>query len=129
MARGIAAKRSEYLDMGPAPGRYGRQALVRGGATHGPRNAERRQRVIERLKRQVGRSIQERLVSARVRLEAAAKTEEEEERSRKRPRAELADAGSSKAEKLSDSIGFPDKKCSFQAQPQFNQQAAHVGKR
>ena len=40
-ARGVAVKRSKYLVMGPAPGRYGCRALVRADAAHGPRSAER----------------------------------------------------------------------------------------
>ena len=47
VARGLAVKRSEYLAMGPTPGRYGRRALFNGDAKRKPRNAERRQRVLE----------------------------------------------------------------------------------
>ena len=86
IARGMAAKRSECLAMGPTPGCCGRKALVRGDATRKPRGPECRQRIIEWLKKQDDPNVQARLASAQGRQELQ---EEEDGPNRKRARMEV----------------------------------------
>ena len=126
VARGIAVKRSGYLAMGPAPGRCGREAIVGGDATHVPRDAECRQRVIVRLNKRDGHDIQERLASAQVRMEASTRAGDEEEQIRKRARTGLADSltfrdrkamRQHRAPRRSSQTPFP---CSLRAAPEAN---------
>eukprot|EP00959_Pyramimonas_sp_CCMP1952_P100402 2100389-Pyramimonas_sp.AAC.1 len=44
IARGVAVKKHEYLKMGPTPGCYGCNCLVRGDKEHKPHNADCRAR-------------------------------------------------------------------------------------
>ena len=87
IVRGVAVQREEYIAMGATPGRYGSRCIAVGDKTHKPHSQECRERVILWLKRQDDPSVQERLISAQMRMEsgradAAAgedKNEEEEE--------------------------------------------------
>eukprot|EP00959_Pyramimonas_sp_CCMP1952_P283044 5916182-Pyramimonas_sp.AAC.2 len=99
IARGIAVKRHEYLQMGPTHGCYGCRCLVRGDKDHKPHNAERRARVIEWLKRQENANIQTRSAAAQQRVESKSQVPESPA---KRPRVNEPPPQSAKVDDLKD---------------------------